>query len=117
MVAAERRVHKLKYAIETARRLHKPHRVHGASAHLEVDQVLNNRIVNGNTYFHARWQCAVPGSPVAAASRLPPCKGNTPDVVQSSVGHAPGVTIQSGEYNSSRAEFKNIPLSRGVIIR
>lgn len=80
-------------------------------------QVLNNRIVNGNTYFHARWQCAVPGSPVAAASRLPPCKGHTPDVVQSGVGRAPGVTIQSGEYNSSRAEFKNIPLSRGVIIR
>lgn len=96
----------------------------GAQPNFRV-QILSNTIESGLTYNHGRWECAVPGSPPAIYGKLPPCGASEQDedgpreYLQPGVSSQPGVEIQSCVYNSTRAEseFKNIPLTRGVVMR
>ena len=96
----------------------------GAQPNFRV-QILDNTIETGLTYDHGRWECAVPGSPPAIAGRLPPCGANEQDqdgprdYLQPSASFQPGIMVQDAVYNSTRPEprFKNIPLSRGVVMK
>jgi hypothetical protein len=96
----------------------------GAQPNFRV-QILDNTIVNGMTYDHGRWECAVGGSPPAIAGHLPPCGVNEQDqdgprdYLQPSAGYQPGILIQEAIYNSTRPQryFKDIPLTRGVIMK